>query len=354
MSEDEARAFIEKDSRYVEALFPYLNGDDLNSSPEQKPSRWVINFWDWPLDRDAEGDWLGATQKQKDEYIRDGSVPANYPFRVACDFPDLLEIVRDNVKPQRDKLNDSNSTGRKRKYFWWLYGGDSKNLYYSIGRGGSFYKQPAMTKKVPIEEENVLVSTIHTRYFTPSLLPNIYVFTHALVVFKPSCPNLFLSSTIFQDWSWKQGSRLGSTTLRFTPSDCYETFPFPEKYAPCISNLEAPFYELRREIMTTEQIGLTDLYNRFHNPEDSDARIERLRAYQRELDEGVKSSYGWYDLSLNHGFHKVGYLVAGDDVRYTISEETRVEILRRLSLLNKARWEEEQGRALPKKGKRKT
>ena len=32
-------------------LFPYLNGRDLNSSPEQKSSRYVINFWDWPLEK---------------------------------------------------------------------------------------------------------------------------------------------------------------------------------------------------------------------------------------------------------------------------------------------------------------
>ncbi len=49
MSPEEAQALIEKDPKNEEVLFPYLNGQDLNSSPNQSPSRWVINFKDWPL-----------------------------------------------------------------------------------------------------------------------------------------------------------------------------------------------------------------------------------------------------------------------------------------------------------------
>ena len=30
-----------------DVIYPYLDGHDLNTDPEQKPSRWVINFWDW-------------------------------------------------------------------------------------------------------------------------------------------------------------------------------------------------------------------------------------------------------------------------------------------------------------------
>ncbi len=48
---DEARRLIDKNPRNKDVLFPYLNGEDLNSRPDQSPSRWVINFFDWPLDR---------------------------------------------------------------------------------------------------------------------------------------------------------------------------------------------------------------------------------------------------------------------------------------------------------------
>ena len=53
----EAQVLIAKDPRNRDVLFPYLIGDDLNSRPDQSPSRWVINFKDWPLERSAKGSW---------------------------------------------------------------------------------------------------------------------------------------------------------------------------------------------------------------------------------------------------------------------------------------------------------
>ncbi|MET8195482.1 SAM-dependent DNA methyltransferase [Micromonospora sp. NPDC005222] len=51
MEPREAEALIAKDPRNREILFPYLNGQDLNSRPDGSASRWVINFHDWPEDR---------------------------------------------------------------------------------------------------------------------------------------------------------------------------------------------------------------------------------------------------------------------------------------------------------------
>ncbi len=51
LTPDEAQALIDKDPRNAEVLFPYLNGKDLNDRPNQSASRWVINFFDWPLER---------------------------------------------------------------------------------------------------------------------------------------------------------------------------------------------------------------------------------------------------------------------------------------------------------------
>jgi len=38
----EAQHLIEKDSRNKDVLLPYLNGEDINSHPDQSPSRWAI------------------------------------------------------------------------------------------------------------------------------------------------------------------------------------------------------------------------------------------------------------------------------------------------------------------------
>ena len=45
----EADALIASDCRNRDVLFPYLNGEDFNSRPDQSPSRWIINFRDWPI-----------------------------------------------------------------------------------------------------------------------------------------------------------------------------------------------------------------------------------------------------------------------------------------------------------------
>jgi hypothetical protein len=72
---EEAEALLAKDPRNADCLFPYLNGEDLNSHPKQQPSRYVICFHDWDLER-------------------------------AQQYPDLLRIVEERVKPEREKLRE--------------------------------------------------------------------------------------------------------------------------------------------------------------------------------------------------------------------------------------------------------
>ena len=83
----EVRRLIEKNPKNKDVLFPYLNGEDLNTNPDQSPSRWVINFFDWP------------EEKCRKEY------------------PDCFGIVERLVKPDRLKLDNRNSINIKRRTF---------------------------------------------------------------------------------------------------------------------------------------------------------------------------------------------------------------------------------------------
>src|SRR5690606_9193019 len=76
---------LKKNSRNEDVLFPYLNGQDLNSRPDCSASRWVINFHDWSEDR-------------------------------AKSYPECYERVLRLVKPEREK----NSRKVYRDY-WWQY-----------------------------------------------------------------------------------------------------------------------------------------------------------------------------------------------------------------------------------------
>ena len=95
-----------------DVLFPFLNGSDLNSNPNQSPSRWIINFFDWPLSPEHD----------------DPKKPKGAPF--ASDYPDCLGIVERLVKPERDKLGEKkDSSAQGYAKFWWQYARKGKDLY---------------------------------------------------------------------------------------------------------------------------------------------------------------------------------------------------------------------------------
>ncbi|MCR5162551.1 MAG: N-6 DNA methylase [Thermoguttaceae bacterium] len=336
MSEEEAQAYIGKDPKNAEVLFPYLSGVDNTTSPTQQPSRWVINFWDWPLDRKAPGHWETADSKKKKEFLASAHVPKDYPGRVAADFPELLEILEEKVKPERDRNNRACYRDN-----WWQYAEKRPAFYHVIGRGSSFVKHPAKWETIP-PIKTVLFHSFTGKYVAFSLVPDNYIYAgpHIVICRNKYSDLAILQSNLYVDFVWRYASKM-KRDLRFVPSDCYETFPFPVDYDSRLETLGEEYDALRRAIMVSEEIGLTKLYNRFHTPEERDPRFERLRELQREIDEAVLRSYGW-EIPLDHGFHHVPYLPAKDSLRYTISDPARLRILRHLSRLNHERWEEEE------------
>ena len=115
-----------------EAIFPYIGGEEVNTSPTHMYHRYVINFWDYPLRRENLGrQWVDMDKDQRREWLQRGIVPLDYPSPVADDWPELLAIVEERVKPDRAKLT-KNAIGRKRAEFWWRYGSTAKELYAAI------------------------------------------------------------------------------------------------------------------------------------------------------------------------------------------------------------------------------
>ena len=150
-----------------------------------------------------------------------------------------------------------------------------------------------------------------------------------------------LNSTNHLVWAMKQVCTLGSGP-RYTPSDCYETFPFPVEMSSTLEQIGVDFDEKRKGIMADKCFGLTQLYNALHNPSCHENAIKELRELLCSLDNAVLECYGWTDINLDHKLRTVSYLLPSDNIRYTISESARVEILKRLAKLNHDRWEEEQ------------
>jgi hypothetical protein len=295
---DEAEALLAKDPRNRDCLFPYLNGEDLNSHPEQKPSRWVICFHDWPLER-------------------------------ARQYPDLLRIVEERVKPDRERLRGPGD--KRNREFWWQFGAYRTGMRQAI----------APLRRVLVRSR---VSEMHALTF----VPQGWIHNEQLVVFAFDDDYHFalLQSSVHEVWVWRQASSLESRN-RYTPTDCFDTFPFPaEEYRRIakgewrtealpepfrrVAEVGAEYHEHRRRIMLARNIGLTKTYNLFHDPNCTDRDIQRLRELHVEMDKAILACYGWEDVDLRHDFYQND---RGQE-RFTISREARRELLFRLIELN--------------------
>jgi len=139
----------------------------------------------------------------------------------------------------------------------------------------------------------------------------------------------------------------------YSVSRCFLTFPLPkfddiDLPTSVLTTTGEAYLLLRRSVAQAEQIGLTTIYNRFHDPDETAKDIQTLHELHVEMDKAVATAYGWDDLDLGHGFHETK-----QDTRFTISEPARREVLARLLKLNHERYAEEVAQGLhdKKKGK---
>ena len=106
-----------------EVIFPYIGGEELNSHPTHAHHRYVINFHDYPLRRDPnlEGSWPEADQALQKKWLREGVVPRDYADPVAEDWPELLAVVEQRVKPSRISLPPTTNWNRSVARRWWQF-----------------------------------------------------------------------------------------------------------------------------------------------------------------------------------------------------------------------------------------
>jgi len=145
---------------------------------------------------------------------------------------------------------------------------------------------------------------LHSKVVLPLRYSTSAVFSHALAVVAREDDFTFgiLSSTPHREWARRHGSSL-ETRIRYTPSDCFETFPFPVETGAIASTMKQ-IDELRTSLMRDSDIGLTVVYNRVHSESDDAPAIRLLRKLHADLDQAMCDAYGWLDLNLDFGFHE--------------------------------------------------
>ncbi|MEU9060713.1 hypothetical protein AB0D13_18140 [Streptomyces sp. NPDC048430] len=308
LPEAEARAWIASNERYGNVLFPYLNGQDVNSTPDHRSERWVIDFGEQSLDE------IKVYSKAYEKILRE-------------------------VKPERE-LNNR----KVYRDYWWQYA----------------EKRPAMVAAIkPLRE--CIVITLSSSTQMPVIVPVGSVLSHMLVVIaSDDRAQLALRSSAVQYWWTEDRCSSLKADLRFTPSDAVRPLVVPT----VTKSLRAAGSRLdvyRRDLMLTRSMGLTATYNLLHNPDCQDEDIVELRRIHEEIDRATVEAYGWFDLLdgsgqtphadpthetclLDHGFHKTD-----QGTRYTIGLLARTEIIDRLRQLNHQAYADEVHLGLHKK-----
>jgi hypothetical protein len=243
ISQEEASEIIKKSPSEADVLFPFLNAQDLNSSPNREGDRWIVDM-------------------------------GNRERREAQAFPFCWKRLEDLVKPERQKLNKKKYP--KRVEYWWQHVSASTEMQRLVGEIDFVVAIPSVSKLC-----------------LPARVNAAHVFGHALNI----CPiDSFAFFAVMTSWiqrSWAQwwGSSM-QDRFRFSISDCFDTFPFPEATKE-LENLGRKLDSLQRKLAIQRDIGLTKLYTLVNTPSCTDDDVVELREVHEQIDKEVVSAYGF-------------------------------------------------------------
>jgi hypothetical protein len=316
------QSLITLDSGYKEIIRPYMSGEEILDDPKHVYKRWVIHFGEMELDE-------------------------------AARWPLALQIVREKVQSERQT-----KAKELAEWPWWRFWRTRRELYGAISG----------------LDRMLVLSRVGDRLLFAFIGTDIVV-SETVVVFASSSQSFFatVQSRVHEVWTRLLASSL-KDDVRYTPTDCFETFPFPAGAlehaagdSPTMddhtrSKLETAgreYYEFRAALMVRHNEGLTDAYNRFHDPYERSPDILKLRDLHAAMDLAVLESYGWHDLAKIATYDYLLDYEDDDDEddgsaaaspsrrqkkkpwRYRWPDDFRDEVLARLLELNKQRAEQE-------------
>jgi len=238
---DEALALLEgKSAEWRDVVRPYLIGNDLTKDPEQRASRWAIDFGHRTLEQ-------------------------------AMRFPEALEIVRRRVKPARDKV-------RRDAYrrYWWRFKEPLREMRTVIAPLTRYIASPAQAKRIQFSWVSKDVC--------PSNLVTVFAFDndYAMGVLSAFAHNAWLTA----GWSTLEDR------LRYTPSTVFATYPWPpqpsDPHREAVAHASREVIAVRSTLCHEHEVGLTTLYNHL-----DDGAFAGLADRHRLLDRAVAAAYGW-------------------------------------------------------------
>ena len=297
-----------EDPKNHEVIFPYIGGREINSSPTQDYHRYVIDFGE--LERGEAKQWT-----------------------------EVFEVCREKVVPER-----AGKSAALDGYPFWRF----------------WRTRPELRAAIEGLERVLVTNCGATPRLAFAFQPASRRFSHALAVFPLDSYSAFsaLQCRPHEIWARFFGSSM-KDDLRYTPSDVFETFPFPVGWTnrEDFEEVGEAYYSFRADVMVRNDEGLTNTYNRFHHPNERDPEIIRLRELHTEMDRAVLAAYGWTDIPTDCDF-LLDYEIDEENWnprkkkpwRYRWPDEVHDEVLARLLELNEERAKaEEMGVISPSK-----
>ncbi|KAF0655014.1 N6-adenine-specific DNA methylase [Cyanobium sp. Copco_Reservoir_LC18] len=276
---------IAENPKNLEMIYAYIGGKELNDSPTQSHHRYVINFG----------------ERSEEECRRQ--------------WPELMAIIEKKVKPGRLEQNRE-----ARARYWWRFAEVCPTLYAAIAGNNRVL---AMAR---VSQTGAVAFTKAGQVYSDMLI----VFTREETSWLS-----MLQSRLHELWSRLLASSM-KDDLRYTPSDCFDTFPFPAALLDSTANdpahevtrqsLEAigeRYHQFRAELMVNNNEGLTSTYNRFHDPSETSSGLLELRRLHGEMDQTVLAAYDWSDVLTACGFG-LDYLDTDDDAQLPDELQERI------------------------------
>jgi hypothetical protein len=229
----EARRLLGDDPAAAAVVRPYLGGRDLNTAPDQRPGRWVVDF----------GDRTEAEARA---------------------FPGVFA----HLEARADR----------RRRDWWR-----------------FEHPAAAMRRGTAGLDRVIALARVSDTVAPALVAADQVVNEKVVVFAGGPAEWgVLAAAPHVSWARARAARR-RTDLSYDPAAVFATYPWPD-HLDGIAGAAAALHGHRAAFMGGRRTGLTATYRRLRDATDRDPAVERLRELHRRLDRAVLAAYGWEDV----------------------------------------------------------
>lgn len=308
---DDMRALVQKSDINADRIFPFIGWQEVANSPQHLHHRYIIDFFD-----------MSEAEARR--------------------WPDLMEIIEQKVKPDRE--TQKRDALRER---WWQYA----------------EKRPGLVRAIDGLSHVLVIGSQAVSQYAFARLPTGLVYSSNLNVLPFTTLSAFcmLSSGVHERWARAQGSTL-KDDFAYTPTTCFETFPFPGnwEFDSPMEDAGSKYCDYRAELMVRNNEGLTKTYNRFHDRNEISPDIHHLRELHIAMDRAVLDAYGWTDVPTDCEFIP-DFTEEDDDgneipknIRYRWPDEVRDDVLARLLALNAERYQAEVNAGLHTKAAKKS